>query len=859
MSQVFSSGGRLRDQLILTLLLAIVLPGSALAQDASSPVQSFTDGQIHEVRYTATFTPEDLIFDQLLGYDRVQLADGLWLDTPGEPMLPVQRLYIALPAGMSVTKVSCASFETLALPGAYNIFPTQPPRHVSTPATPADFVAPDPDTYQSTEAFPAQPVQLIHQSDLAGQGMALLQIAPLRYFPAEHRLELYTSIEVVLEGTGGYVCGDYLPDTISASGRAACENALANLVINPEHVAPRVSDQPRPLTRGVPAGTYDYVIITQTSWVDDFQPLADWKTKRGVPATIVTTDWIYNSGGYSGTNYEKIRAFVIDAYSNWGTIYFLLGGDTNTVPYQIKNVLDDDIPNDTYYGDFDDDLTCEVHVGRASTRDTSAISTFINKVFTYEQNPPMTDYVEIATMLGFDLNEYGSGEGEGCKEVIRTILIPDDWTCRTEYDSESGSHLADSLNYLNQGNNLVNHIDHSSTNVMGAGGTVHGDYMNRTDMSNLTNGDRQSIYYSIGCWACDYAADTCIAESFVRNANGGGIAFIGNSRYGWYQPYQTDGVSLRYDRIFFASIFASRQYNLGAAFSFHKNVCSGQGYYDYIFTELTLLGDPELPIWTSTPQDLSIAHAETLTTGVYSTFPVQVNRGTGIDPIEGATVCLWKDDDVYEVATTNEAGLATFSFVPTSTGTMLVTVSAHDYLTYEGNADVQDGTTYTLTVNTTGQGSVTLDPPGGTYAPGTWVELTAEGADGWTFDHWGDALTGAENPTDILMDNDYSVTAVFVDFEDCNENGVPDDQDISSGTSTDFNGNGIPDECDGLGDMNCDGEVNAYDIDGFICALSVECDYEGQYPGCDRNRGDCNGDGEINAYDIDNFILIVGS
>ena len=61
-----------------------------------------------------------------------------------------------------------------------------------------------------------------------------------------------------------------------------------------------------------------------------------------------------------------------------------------------------------------------------------------------------------------------------------------------------------------------------------------------------------------------------------------------------------------------------------------------------------------------------------------------------------------------------------------------------------------------------------------------------------------------------------------------------------------------------LGDMNCDEIVNAYDIDGFICALSPACDYEAAYPNCDRRLADCNGDGNVNAYDIDGFIALVG-
>ncbi|MFH1748779.1 MAG: hypothetical protein ABIG44_17225 [Planctomycetota bacterium] len=61
-----------------------------------------------------------------------------------------------------------------------------------------------------------------------------------------------------------------------------------------------------------------------------------------------------------------------------------------------------------------------------------------------------------------------------------------------------------------------------------------------------------------------------------------------------------------------------------------------------------------------------------------------------------------------------------------------------------------------------------------------------------------------------------------------------------------------------IGDMICDGAVNSYDIDAFICALSAQCDYEALYPSCDRMLADCNGDGSVNSYDIDGFIAAVG-
>jgi hypothetical protein len=67
----------------------------------------------------------------------------------------------------------------------------------------------------------------------------------------------------------------------------------------------------------------------------------------------------------------------------------------------------------------------------------------------------------------------------------------------------------------------------------------------------------------------------------------------------------------------------------------------------------------------------------------------------------------------------------------------------------------------TLTVSVEGQGVVELDPPGGTYECGTNVELWADAAEGWYFDRWEGALSGATNPETLIVDEDKSVTAVF--------------------------------------------------------------------------------------------------
>ncbi|MCB1182878.1 DUF1349 domain-containing protein [bacterium] len=59
-------------------------------------------------------------------------------------------------------------------------------------------------------------------------------------------------------------------------------------------------------------------------------------------------------------------------------------------------------------------------------------------------------------------------------------------------------------------------------------------------------------------------------------------------------------------------------------------------------------------------------------------------------------------------------------------------------------------------------GSVTLDPPGGTYNQGTVVTLTAVPATGFSFDAWSGDLTGSVNPETLVMDGNKSVTAGFL-------------------------------------------------------------------------------------------------
>ena len=66
-----------------------------------------------------------------------------------------------------------------------------------------------------------------------------------------------------------------------------------------------------------------------------------------------------------------------------------------------------------------------------------------------------------------------------------------------------------------------------------------------------------------------------------------------------------------------------------------------------------------------------------------------------------------------------------------------------------------------------------------------------------------------------------------------------------------------------VGDLNCDGEIDLFDIDPFVLALTSAThtpafdDYNAAYPDCDPLLADINDDGGVDLFDIDPFVALL--
>ncbi|UCD05510.1 MAG: hypothetical protein JSV98_10445, partial [candidate division WOR-3 bacterium] len=670
---------------------------------------------------TATFSMDDLVIYSAAGNDVVEIKGHAVMVYPGAPRMPrvVQKLVI--PAGAVLANVRVVAEDWQDIPGTFDVVPAQPDVPLPMPGKTfePEIFPPDPDIYSSDRPFPEQTVTNGGTGNMNGYRIAHVEIFPVRYIPAQKKIQLATTITYEIE----YQENQVRNSIATARQRDVFGNAVRALVANPENIrqfAPVVQKTTRPAT--VPPGYFEYVVISAPPLDTVFERFAEWKTKKGVPATVVEISWI--SSNYTGYDLqEKIRAFIEDAKDNWGTIYFLLGGSgdqmtsgQNIVParmtyyYTYSTVgRDDTIPSDLYYADLDGnwdfngnhvygqlsdsvDMYADVFVGRASVYNVAKAQNFVNKIFTYEKNPP-TDYLKKMLLPTAIL---WSSYNERPMQDSLARMTPSGWVDAKLYEREGTLSRQAMIDSMNAGYGMGHWVGH---------GNEHGIYMgtpylNSTDAQNLVNGDRQGIANSIGCmcggWDLVPGGD-CFAEHLVNRVGGGLVAALMNSRYGWgayvsgigYVP----GPSERIDTSFYYNIISDDMFHIGEAHAVSKDawVYYADSGYQYDMTrwclyELNLLGDPEMPVWTDVPQNLTVNFPAAIPLGSQNVNIVVTSSGS---PVDNALVCLQKGGEAYSSGYTNTAGLVTLSVFPNSPGGMDITVTAQNHYPYEDSILVQ--------------------------------------------------------------------------------------------------------------------------------------------------------------------------
>ncbi len=472
-------------------------------------------------------------------------------------------------------------------------------------------------------------------------------------------------------------------------------------------------------------GAADFVIITSSTFAPYFQPLADWKNEKGIRTRIITLDTIYaNYTGYD--NAEKIRNFIKDMNTTYGTMYFLLGGQCDyengeeIVPRRNAFVFqsgagyytdEDTIISDLYFADLDGtwdgdgdhtygetsdnvDMYPDVYVGRAPVKTTSQVQNFVNKVLAYEKSPS-TSASYLKDSFHPQGNLWDTNHGTSMPDTM-VQFDPADWTHTFMREDIEGVSESSVNSEFNNGYHLVHFVGH---------GNEYGVYynngsstmMNTSDADNLSNGfSKLSIVTSIACFsgAMDEAGSSadydCFAEHLVNATNGGAVADLFNSRYGWgySQPEGALGPSGEQSKYFFRAFHQNGLYILGQAWANMQSSmvpdAQNDNYFRWCLYERNLFGDPTLEMWTDIPVQIVMSvNADSILQGQDTTITVTVSDAKA--PVQGAVVTLlqkFQGDSyyIYMVDTTDASGIASFTVNAAETNDIVITATKHNYL-----------------------------------------------------------------------------------------------------------------------------------------------------------------------------------
>lgn len=448
--------------------------------------------------------------------------------------------------------------------------------------------------------------------------------------------------------------------------------------------------------------SYKYVIVTNETLKPAFEKLAHWKTIKGVRSKVITVEDCYDD--YPNlTPQQAIKTVLSNYYDNGnGIAYALLGGDTNVVPAQICWLPDSmtnthdttDTPADLYYACLDNNFAWDVNgnqiygestdnvdfspeyiVTRSSVSTLAEAEIFVNRIIEYESSPKLEGWSKSMLSCGNILYIYMTknnkqiSDSQWKGEYVYEHGVQPYWngTFFELFDTYSshpngadyhatGEHFQTELE---KGYTFVDEFSHAWANKWG---WLEDSTLYKLDKASSLVNSGYSIITTISCYSnafdkvsTDFPDETeyyttCLSESFIRNPNSGILAYFGSSREGWSSH------SHYFDEKFYEYLLSGNEKQFGRAAMLAKNYYTSYislakfNKYQWLVMTLNPMGDPEMPVYTDTPQSLNNVSV------TYSNGALSVSSG-----VSGCTICVSSaadSGDSYYNVSNNTSGVS---------------------------------------------------------------------------------------------------------------------------------------------------------------------------------------------------------
>jgi hypothetical protein len=413
-----------------------------------------------------------------------------------------------------------------------------------------------------------------------------------------------------------------------------------------------------------------YLVITYDSFYNEASVLAKWKQEKGIKTIVKRLSEV-------GSTPNEIRSYIINAYNTWTPRpeFLLLVGSPNLLPPYTNR-------SDNEYGDMVGDYRAELAVGRFPCKNAFQCSVMVQKTLSYEKTPFIADSLWFKSLLTIVRDDYDSDD----TIYYNDVRYVRDWAlgagfCTIDSLSRARNHNQnDIINSINQGKGFALYRGSA------AGNWWYPFYVNP---AQANNGTKLPVIVSATCATVTLApGESMVGEAWLKAGNlqglKGAVGFFGNTRSDYNVAHLRSAIA----QGFFKGVFLESLPTLGQAVLRAKQELYERYGHAQEYQCFTLLGDPELNLWTATPKLLNVSYP-TYIPCLSNQFQVRVNQN-GIGE-KNARVCLWKVNDFYLVGYTDSAGIVSFEVNPTSVGGFLITVTKRNCLPFQDSAWVISG------------------------------------------------------------------------------------------------------------------------------------------------------------------------
>lgn len=347
----------------------------------------------------------------------------------------------------------------------------------------------------------------------------------------------------------------------------------------------------------------DYIIITDTQFIQDVQPLVNLREQQGMRTKVVNVQDIYDEFNHGILNPHAIREFLNYAYHNWqppAPTYVFLVGDTHldvkneinfvpTIQVQIPGygATASDHQFVTFRGT---DSFPDMLIGRLPSANRVDVRIFVERTIDYETTAEVGPWHKRLLMLaGSDLrfhsqtNQLIEQRELNAKYETKPIYAPA--TAEPTLDDRVRSPIARQvIDGFNDGASLVNYIGHGGGGYWASSGMLDLE----DPEQNLTNISQLPFVISMTCFTGYFNGNRrCLAEALLHSQSGGAVAVIGGTGIGLL-----DGDYILNQEIF-EVIFEENTAHFGAILAEAKTqfLINAPSFLD-LAEVFTLFGDP---------------------------------------------------------------------------------------------------------------------------------------------------------------------------------------------------------------------------------------------------------------------------